>query len=335
MTSPASRLRVGEPVYAIGAPQGLELSLSGGLVSALRTVRGELFIQTDAAISRGSSGGGLFDQNARLVGITTFYLDGGQNLNFAIPIERVMQVAGQAVPRGFRPFTGELDAPGAPSQPIGPGPPATRSPAQWSRDAQALSERKDWRGLLALAQDWIKAHPDSADALLALANAQEELGQVRDATQTLRQAVHLQPRNSYAWTFLGILLGKLDDNEGALQAFRTAVSISGETAALLTSIGATLAVQGHEREAIQHLEQATRVDPRYASAWFQLAAARSRANDDEGAVVALEEAVRINPQFGAAWQLLAPSTCRRIDPPTQRARSTGSSKSTQIGQRRS
>jgi S1-C subfamily serine protease len=92
-TRAASALRVGESVYAIGAPQGLELSLSGGLVSSLRRIQGELYVQTDAAISKGSSGGGLFDADARLVGITTFTVKDGQNLNFAIPVERVLQVA--------------------------------------------------------------------------------------------------------------------------------------------------------------------------------------------------------------------------------------------------
>ncbi len=102
----AATLKVGEAVYAIGAPQGLELSLSGGLVSALRNVRGQRYVQTDAAISKGSSGGGLFDRDGRLVGITTFTVDDAQNLNFAIPVERVMEVAGLPLPAARGPAQG-------------------------------------------------------------------------------------------------------------------------------------------------------------------------------------------------------------------------------------
>ncbi|HYP69223.1 MAG TPA: serine protease [Thiobacillaceae bacterium] len=83
----ATKLRVGTPVYAIGAPEGLELSLSNGLVSQLRGGEGLPIIQTTAPISPGSSGGGLFDSEGRLVGITTFFLAGGQNLNFAMPVD--------------------------------------------------------------------------------------------------------------------------------------------------------------------------------------------------------------------------------------------------------
>jgi len=83
----ANTLQVGERVYAIGAPKGLELTLSEGLISALRPYEGGLVIQTTAPVSHGSSGGGLFDTEGNLIGITTFGVLDGQNLNFALPIE--------------------------------------------------------------------------------------------------------------------------------------------------------------------------------------------------------------------------------------------------------
>jgi serine protease Do len=87
----ATGLKVGVPVYAVGAPQGLELSLSDGIISQLRGGPPPL-IQTTAAISPGSSGGGLFDGEGRLVGLTTLYIEGGQNLNFAMPVEWIGEV---------------------------------------------------------------------------------------------------------------------------------------------------------------------------------------------------------------------------------------------------
>jgi len=84
----SSKLAVGETVYAIGAPEGLELTISGGLISGLRDFDKGRVIQTSAAISPGSSGGGLFDAQGRLAGITTFYLKEGQSLNFALPAIR-------------------------------------------------------------------------------------------------------------------------------------------------------------------------------------------------------------------------------------------------------
>jgi hypothetical protein len=80
-------LRTGQRVYAIGAPQGLDLTISEGIVSSLREVSGGSVIQTTAPISAGSSGGGLFDLSGRLVGIMTFQHRYGQNLNFALPAD--------------------------------------------------------------------------------------------------------------------------------------------------------------------------------------------------------------------------------------------------------
>ncbi|MGH8118345.1 MAG: S1C family serine protease [Rhodanobacteraceae bacterium] len=88
-------LQVGEAVFAIGSPEGLGGTLSDGIVSSLRPDDGGNYIQTTAAISPGSSGGGLFDSNGRLLGLTTFNVRGGQQLNFALPVEWVEQLMRQ------------------------------------------------------------------------------------------------------------------------------------------------------------------------------------------------------------------------------------------------
>ena len=75
---------VGSKVYAIGSPKGLDQSLSQGIVSKVREGADESkWIQTTAAISQGSSGGPLFSSDGLVIGLTTKYVIGGQNLNFA------------------------------------------------------------------------------------------------------------------------------------------------------------------------------------------------------------------------------------------------------------
>ena len=84
-----STLRVGEDVYAVGNPEGRDLSLSAGIISQLREEgeEGNREIQTDASFTFGSSGGGLFDKNGNLIGITTAILEGEGDINFAIPAD--------------------------------------------------------------------------------------------------------------------------------------------------------------------------------------------------------------------------------------------------------
>ncbi len=82
-------LKIGENVYGLGAPQGLDLSISLGLVSQLRSHGGNRYIQTDVAISPGSSGGGLFDSAGNLVGIMTAKIsdESVEGIGFAIPAD--------------------------------------------------------------------------------------------------------------------------------------------------------------------------------------------------------------------------------------------------------
>ena len=93
-----SELRVGEKVYTIGAPQGLELTLGEGLLSSRRGSGTDALLQVSAPISQGSSGGGLFDEAGRLIGITTMYLRDSQQLNFAVPVEWISELPARHKP---------------------------------------------------------------------------------------------------------------------------------------------------------------------------------------------------------------------------------------------
>ncbi|OHB66062.1 MAG: serine protease, partial [Planctomycetes bacterium RBG_13_60_9] len=101
-------LQVGEWVLAIGNPLGLSHTVTAGIVSAkgrsgFNVATYENFIQTDAAINMGNSGGPLVNLNGEAVGMNTFILGpGGGNIGigFAIPIDTAKQVAGQLIKTG-------------------------------------------------------------------------------------------------------------------------------------------------------------------------------------------------------------------------------------------
>jgi S1-C subfamily serine protease len=103
-------LRVGQKVYAIGNPFGLDWSLTTGIVSALdRSLTGEdgaviqHLIQTDAAINPGNSGGALLDSAGRLIGMNTaIYSPSGASagIGFAVPIDTVNRVVPKLITTG-------------------------------------------------------------------------------------------------------------------------------------------------------------------------------------------------------------------------------------------
>jgi len=93
---------VGTAVIVIGAPEGLQNTVSDGIISAVRTVDTQRLIQISAAISEGSSGGPVVSLNGQVIGVAVSTVDGGQNLNFAIPADSVAVLA--ASPAGQIPF---------------------------------------------------------------------------------------------------------------------------------------------------------------------------------------------------------------------------------------
>ena len=96
-----SAVEVGDPVYVMGNPMGLDRTFSDGLVSARRVLDGVAYLQISAPISSGSSGGPVLDAQGRVVGVATATMAEGQNLNLAVPMtyaEGLLSVAGAPEP---------------------------------------------------------------------------------------------------------------------------------------------------------------------------------------------------------------------------------------------
>ena len=83
-------LNVGDQVFAIGSPLGLERTVTSGIVSTkTREMEGELYLQTSTQINPGNSGGPLFNLAGEVVGVTNMKITFGEGLGFAIPVELV------------------------------------------------------------------------------------------------------------------------------------------------------------------------------------------------------------------------------------------------------
>ncbi len=107
--------RVGEEVFAIGNPLGLDQTVTRGVVSAINRLLPEMslagtvpLIQTDAPINPGNSGGPLVNRCGEVIGLTTAYLADAQNIGFAIPIDLVKAVLPSLLEKGriIRPWVG-------------------------------------------------------------------------------------------------------------------------------------------------------------------------------------------------------------------------------------
>ncbi len=278
----AAVLKVGEAVYAVGSPQGLELSLSNGIVSQLRGGPPP-FIQTTAAISPGSSGGGLFDGEGRLVGITTFYLEGGQSLNFALPVEWLAEIT-----PGTRKTT------------------AGRSLVDWLVRVGTLERKKDWLGLINWSRQWTDVDPGNALSWVILGTAYLNARRHTEAIEALRRALSLR-RDETAewipgtWNTLGVAYTGVQRNSEAIEAFRQALRLRRDDADTWYNVGVANGKLQRHNEAINAYREALRLRPDHPRAWANLGINYDALGRHNDAINAYREALRLEPDDPALW----------------------------------
>jgi hypothetical protein len=105
-------VQVGEEVLLVGAPKGLEQTVSDGLISGIRIDNGVRILQTSAAASPGSSGGPLLNRRGEAVGVMSFKMVNGENLNFTIPINYVrgkLDTLTLSNPKSFEPLKAQAE----------------------------------------------------------------------------------------------------------------------------------------------------------------------------------------------------------------------------------
>ena len=172
-------LKVGDAVFAVGFNSGRGLTYQPGEVTELYALDGGMVVRTSAPFTHGASGGGLFDQQGRLVGILTFFrVANGKTDYFAVPVE----------------WFKALEA--VPAQPIAPlaGVPfwadhVGRQPAFLR--AGALEADGRWEELAAMARVWTDAAPEDGNAWMALGKAATQLGESNLADVAFRRAAEL------------------------------------------------------------------------------------------------------------------------------------------------
>jgi len=267
----AAGLKVGVPVYAVGAPKGLELSLSDGIVAQLRGGPPPL-IQTTAAISPGSSGGGLFDGEGRLVGLTTLYIEGGQSLNFAMPVEWIGDVKpGRKMIAGGH---GKIE---------------------WKKRASALS-LKDWDALLDWCQKWTKSEPKEVEAWYYLGNAFTWLSRYNEAIEAFREALRLNPEYATAWSSLGDVYNNLKRYDEAIEAYNQVLRLNPKNADGWSGRGRVYNKLKRYNEAIEAFREALRLNPKNEYYWYLLGLVYYNLDRYDQAIEAYRQALRISPE---------------------------------------
>jgi serine protease Do len=204
----ASALAIGQPVTALGYTGGVGIQNSAGEVVQLHRHDGGRVIQTNNFFNSGASGGGLFDDEGRLVGILTFRLRGGESHYFAAPVEWVLQMMKDSARGNFRQVM-PLDTRQLPYW--------QTATAQQPRflQAAALAGGQRWGELERLARDWTTVEPEDGEPWYLLGLALDRQGRPDDARRALECSLAIEPTRRAARAQLAEIAGRLPPATGS------------------------------------------------------------------------------------------------------------------------
>ena len=284
--------RIGEKVLVIGNPLGLESTVSDGIVSALREL--EPFgtvIQITSPISPGSSGSPVLNMQGEVIGVATFQLREGQNLNFAIPIDRLKEM---------KPTDGDtMAAINYENSEL------IRSMGNPFDRGMVLFNGKNYESAISFFKKAVEEDPQNAEAYYHLGICYREIGST-DAVDAFKTAISIKPDYSEAYCHLGIAYMRLNMQEESINALKEALQITPGYDEALLNLGIAYALNKKYNASVSMLNKALEIFP-HAKAYYYLGFSYSQLSKHVKAIQAFRESIDMNPDFVEAYLGLASS----------------------------
>lgn len=198
-------LQQGDPVYAIGAPRGLELTLTDGIVSAFRNMDDQFLIQSTAAIGHGSSGGPLLNREGKIVGITSALLSDTPGIYFSVGVGDLKRILRnpQLLVLDFSEWA-KRNADGLSSS--GPGNEAASSIATRASQIEQLIHNKKFDEARTAIQALEAEEPDTAITHRLIGEFDQKTGNADEALRELRVSVEKDPTDPLSQFYFAISL---------------------------------------------------------------------------------------------------------------------------------
>jgi len=306
---------VGTTVFAIGNPKGMTSTLSNGLVSAIRDLDGHgQVIQTNAAVSHGSSGGPLLSSDGRVVGVISSGLAEGQNLNFAVPVKEVRRLLNQqssvvqalpkepvdretqrvlAVLKTADQMIASGDYSGALTQLESVEPQAKGTAVYWRMkgSAQVLSGR--FNEALESYRHAVRIAPDLS-SMVGIGLASQKLGHTDDAIDAYRKAMQDYPNEALAAECLASILLESKQYQEVVDTVGLGLKSHPDDFQLLLLGGTASDLLGRFSEALVLLQRAQSIKPNDLSCHLMMGIALDGTRRHDEAIAQWQEVIRLD-----------------------------------------
>jgi tetratricopeptide (TPR) repeat protein len=285
--------KIGEKVYVISSPKGLENTISDGLLSGIREITSEKkVLQITAPVSPGSSGGPVFNKDGEVIGIATFLLEEAQNLNFAMPVNVIKGKIGN------KKITTIKDSEITDYK---------KTAEYWFVLGFYYANSGKYKEAIEACKQAIRIKPDDAlNSLthIVLGAAYLSSGMYKEAAEAYKQAVRIKPDFAVAHFALGTAYGQLGMHKEAAEAYKQAITIKPDFAEAHYWLGRSYNDLGMYKEEIESYKQAIMIKPDYAEAYSYLGSSYGDLGMHKEAIDACKQAIRIEPDNAKAHLFL-------------------------------
>ena len=277
---------IGEKVYVISSPEGLENTISDGILSGIREITSDRkVLQITAPVSSGSSGGPVFNKNGEVIGIATFIIEKAQNLNFAMPVNLIKDKIKNKKITALK----ESDIEDY-----------KKTAEYWFYLGVAYDDSGKHEEAIESYKQALRIKPDLAEVHNNLGLAYVKSGNYQEAIESLKQALLIAPDYAGAHNNLGLAYGKLGMYQEAIESLKQALLIAPDYAGVHMNLGIAYRKLGMYQEAIEYSKQAIRINPDYADAHYGLGLAYDASGMHKEAFESCKQAVRMKPDYADA-----------------------------------
>jgi tetratricopeptide (TPR) repeat protein len=206
------KAHIGEKIYVISSPKGMENTISDGLLSGIREIdEKRKILQITAPVSPGSSGGPVFNNNGEVIGIATFLLEEAQNLNFAMPVNLVKDNLRERKTSALKKFKIED---------------YKKSEEYWLNRGHYFFEMESYEKAIEAFRQAITINPNSANTYFNIGAANFNLKKYDEAIEVYKQSIRLDPDDAQIYISLGNAYDRLNNHEKASDAYKEAIKIA-------------------------------------------------------------------------------------------------------------
>jgi len=275
--------QVGEKILVIGNPLGLEQTVSDGIVSAVRDIPafGNI-IQITAPISPGSSGGPVINMKGEVLGIATFQYIEGQNLNFAVPADRIDKLV---VNQGSTLANWSIGNEG-------------NLPSSYDnlyRAGLSFVWAAEYEKAIPYFERAVKKNPNYADAHFRIGYCYAMLGRYQECIEANKQAIRIKPDYANAHCNLGLAYGEVGRYKEGIEALKQAIRINPDDVDFHFNLGWVYFNSGNYQESVESYKQALRIKPDDASVYCNLGISYEKLAKYKEAIESYKQAIRIEP----------------------------------------